>query len=160
MPCANRFQLNKCCAFVCSTAAGRVTTKVDVYASGIILMELITGRRAIDRTLPVDRSVLEKWFCGFLGNKDNIRKAIDAKIDLDDETFESIYKVAELAGNCVAPEPQRPDMGHAVRVLAPLVEQWKPSSQEVDTDIDSNTSLPRLLERWEANASTSTTIND
>jgi serine/threonine protein kinase len=34
------------------TATGKVTTKVDVYAYGIILMEMITGRIVLDDSLP------------------------------------------------------------------------------------------------------------
>ena len=110
------------------TATGRVTTKVDIYAYGVVLMEIITGRKALDESLPEEISHLVAWFRRVLINKDNIRKAIDQVLDPDEETFDSISKVAELAGHCTARDPlQRPDMGHAVNVLGPLVEQWKPS---------------------------------
>lgn len=140
-----------------------MTTKIDVYAFGVILMELITGRKALDETMPDERSHLVTWFRRILINKDNIRKAIDSILDPDDETIESIFRVAELAGHCTAREPhQRPDMGHAVNVLGPLVEQWKPSCQdEDDTDgIDLHMSLPQALQRWQANEGTSTMISD
>ncbi|XP_042502293.1 receptor-like kinase TMK4 [Macadamia integrifolia] len=144
-------------------ATGRVTTKVDVYAYGVILMELITGRRALDETMPDDRSHLVTWFRRVLINKDNIGKAIDPSLDPDDETFGNICKVAELAGHCTAREPsQRPDMGHAVNILAPLVEQWKPSSQQGGDGcgIDLNLSLPQVLERWQADEGTSRIVGD
>ncbi|XP_047162125.1 receptor-like kinase TMK4 [Vigna umbellata] len=140
-------------------ATGRVTTKVDVYAFGVVLMELITGRRALDDTVPDERSHLVSWFRRVLINKENIPKAIDQTLDPDEETMESIYKVAELAGHCTAREPyQRPDMGHAVNVLVPLVEQWKPTSHEEEEGygIDIHMSLPQALQRWQANEGTST----
>ncbi|XP_059446985.1 receptor-like kinase TMK4 [Corylus avellana] len=144
-------------------ATGRVTTKVDVYAYGVVLMELITGRKALDDSVPDERSHLVTWFRRVLINKDNIPKAIDQTLDPDEETMESIYKVAELAGHCTAREPyQRPDMGHAVNILSPLVEQWKPSSQEAEetNGIDLHMSLPQALQRWQANEGTSTVFND
>lgn len=125
-------------------------------------MELITGRRALDDTMPDERSHLVTWFRRILINKESIPKAIDQNLNPDEETMDSIYKVAELAGHCTAREPyQRPDMGHAVNILSPLVEQWKPTSQEEDTyGIDLDMSLPQALQRWQANEGTSTMFND
>ncbi|XVF37907.1 hypothetical protein REPUB_Repub20aG0051800 [Reevesia pubescens] len=144
-------------------ATGRVTTKVDVYAFGVVLMEIITGRKALDETLTDERSHLVTWFRRVLINKDNIPKVVDETINCDEETMASIFKVAELAGHCTAREPyQRPEMGHAVNVLGPLVEQWKPTSQEDDENsgIDLHMSLPQALQRWQADEGTSTTYGD
>ncbi|KAJ0034684.1 hypothetical protein Pint_25593 [Pistacia integerrima] len=140
-------------------STGRVTTKIDVYAFGVVLMEIITGRKALDDTMPDDRAHLVTWFRRVLMNKENILKAIDETLNPDEETMESIYRVAELAGHCTAREPhQRPDMGHAVNVLGPLVEQWKPTSHEDDESlgIDLHMSLPQALQRWQADEGTST----
>ncbi|XP_031404708.1 receptor-like kinase TMK4 [Punica granatum] len=139
-------------------ATGRVTTKVDVYAFGVVLMELITGRKALDDSVPDERSHLVTWFRRVLINKENIPKAIDQYLNPDEETMESIYKVAELAGHCTAREPfQRPDMGHAVNILGPLVEQWKPTRHEEEDGygIDLHLSLPQALQRWQADEGTS-----
>ncbi|KAL2508743.1 Leucine-rich repeat protein kinase family protein [Forsythia ovata] len=144
-------------------ATGRVTTKVDVYAFGVVLMEIITGRKALDETVPDERSHLVTWFRRVLINQDNLRKAIDATLDPDEETYESICKVAELAGHCTGREPfQRPDMGHAVNILGPLVEQWKPSNHEEEegNGIDLHTSLPEALLRWQSDEGTSTMFDD
>uniref|UniRef100_A0A1J3JD66 non-specific serine/threonine protein kinase n=1 Tax=Noccaea caerulescens TaxID=107243 RepID=A0A1J3JD66_NOCCA len=143
-------------------ATGRVTTKVDVYAFGVVLMEMITGRKALDDSLPDERSHLVSWFRRVLITKEIISKAIDQTIEDDEETLESIQRVAELAGHCTAREPQqRPDMGHAVNVLGPLVEKWKPSCQEEEEEssgIDvNNMSLPQALMRWQ-NEGTSTSM--
>ncbi|PIN22689.1 Serine/threonine protein kinase [Handroanthus impetiginosus] len=112
-------------------ATGRVTTKVDVYAFGVVLMAIISGRKAVDETASEEHLVT--WFQEVLINGDNLRKSIDPILDLDDETYESICKVATLASHCTAHKPnQRPDMGHVVNFLGPLVEPWKPSEPEED----------------------------
>lgn len=135
-----------------STVTGRVTTKVDVFSFGVILMELITGRKALDENLPEESMHLLTWFRRMHLNKDSFGKAIDPTIDRNEETLASISTVAELAGHCCAREPyQRPDMGHAVNVLSSLVELWKPSDQcsEDIFGIDLEMSLPQALKKWQ-----------
>lgn len=132
---------------------GRITTKADVYSFGVVLMELITGRRALDENEPEESMHLVSWFRRMNSDKESLMKAIDRILEVTDETFESICTVAELAGHCTAREPyQRPDMGHAVNVLAPLVEKWKP--KDIDNDdsggIDFEMSLPQALKKWQA----------
>ncbi|ONI31875.1 hypothetical protein PRUPE_1G336300 [Prunus persica] len=135
-------------------ATGRMTLKVDVYSFGVILMELITGRKAIDESQPEESLHLVTWFRRMLINKDALRKAIDPTIDISEETLSSISTVAELAGHCTARESyQRPDMGHAVNVLSSLVEHWKPSEPEDYDDmygIDLEMTLPQALKKWQA----------
>ncbi|KAF3649436.1 hypothetical protein FXO38_17661 [Capsicum annuum] len=64
-------------------ATGRVTTKVDVYAFRVVLMEILTGRKALDETLPDERSHLISRLRRVLVNKDNLRKAIDPTLNPD-----------------------------------------------------------------------------
>lgn len=137
---------------------GRVTTKVDVFSFGVILMELITGRKALDESQPEESVHLVTWFKRMHLNKESFKKAIDPTIDLDEETVASIGTVAELAGHCCSREPyQRPDMGHAVNVLSSLVELWKPSEQNLDDiyGIDLEMSLPQAVKKWQAYEGTS-----
>ncbi|KAJ4974834.1 hypothetical protein NE237_008008 [Protea cynaroides] len=132
---------------------GRVTTKVDVFSFGVILMELITGRKALDESLPEDSMHLVTWFRRMHNNKDTFREAIDPTIDLTEETLASISTVAELAGHCCAREPyQRPDMGHSVNVLSSLAELWRPSDPDSEDiyGIDLEMTLPQVLKKWQA----------
>ncbi|KAK6122440.1 hypothetical protein DH2020_043831 [Rehmannia glutinosa] len=133
---------------------GRVSTKIDVFSFGVILMEMITGRKTLDQNLPDDQQHLVPWFRRMLINKDTFRKAIDPTLDLDEETLATVSTVAELAGHCTAREPyQRPDMGHAVNVLSSLAELWKPSEPADPDDvygIDYDMTLPQALKKWQA----------
>ncbi|KAJ6923899.1 receptor protein kinase TMK1-like [Populus alba x Populus x berolinensis] len=86
---------------------------------------------------------LAAWFWRIKSDKQKLRAAIDPALDVKDETFESISIIAELAGHCTAREPnQRPDMGHAVNVLAPLVEKWKPLDDDTEDYCGIDYSLP------------------
>ncbi|GLT75300.1 hypothetical protein SLA2020_470340 [Shorea laevis] len=133
---------------------GRVTRKVDVFSFGVILMELITGRKALDETQSEDSLHIVAWFRRMHINKDTFQQAIDPTIELDEDTLASISKVAELAGHCSAEDPnQRPDMAHTVNVLSSLAEVWKPAEPDsIDpnemygTDSDMTISL-ELIDR-------------
>nr|KYP61494.1 putative receptor protein kinase TMK1 [Cajanus cajan] len=141
-------------------ATGRLTTKVDVYSFGVILMEMITGRKALDDSLPEENIHLVTWFRKMLQNKDSFPTIIDQTIEVDEETLASISTVAQLAGHCCAREPyQRPDMSHAVNVLSSLVQVWKPSETNVDDiyGIDLDMTLPEALKRWQDFEGSSTT---
>uniref|UniRef100_A0A0D9WBF0 non-specific serine/threonine protein kinase n=1 Tax=Leersia perrieri TaxID=77586 RepID=A0A0D9WBF0_9ORYZ len=137
---------------------GKITTKADVFSFGVVLMELITGMTAIDETrLDEETRYLASWFCQIRKDEEKVRAAIDPTLDLTEETFESISVIAELAGHCTSREPtQRPDMGHAVNVLVPMVEKWKPVNDETEDymGIDLHQPLLQMVKNWqEAEAS-------
>ncbi|KEH40668.1 putative transferase, protein kinase RLK-Pelle-LRR-IX family [Medicago truncatula] len=112
---------------------GRVTTKLDVYSYGVILMEMITGKRVIDNNQPDENIHLVTWFRRIILNKGSYEKVIDPAMDINEEGLESFRIISELASHCCAREPhQRPDMGYVVNVLAPLVEIWKPAEPNAD----------------------------
>ncbi|KAH9611165.1 hypothetical protein KSS87_016364, partial [Heliosperma pusillum] len=132
---------------------GRITTKVDVFSFGVILMEMITGRKALDESQPEDSVHLVTWFRRMYINKDTFHKAIDPTIDLEKDILDSVNTVAELAGHCCAREPsQRPEMGHVVNVISSLAHKWKPTEDSSDDlfGIDYDMNLPQALKKWQA----------
>lgn len=131
---------------------GKITTKADVFSFGVVLMELVTGLMALDENRPEESRYLAEWFWRIKSSKEKLMAAIDPTVEVTEETFESISLVAELAGHCTAREPtHRPDMGHAVNVLGPLVEKWKPVDEELDSisGIDYNQPLSQMLKVWQ-----------
>ncbi|XP_034911962.1 receptor-like kinase TMK4 [Populus alba] len=131
---------------------GKITTKVDVFSYGVVLMELLTGLTALDEERPEESRYLAEWFWRIKSSKEKLMAAIDPALNVNDETFESISSIAELAGHCTSRDPNhRPDMGHAVNVLVPLVEKWKPVNDESEDfyGIDYSQPLPEMLKVWQ-----------
>lgn len=129
---------------------GKVTTKVDVYAYGVILMEMITARKVLDDSLPDDETHLVTIFRRNMLDKEKFRKFVDPTLELNAEAGKSLLEVADLARHCTAREQnQRPDMCHCVNRLSSLLDQWKPT--EVDDNDECETSdmgLNQQLEKW------------
>ena len=134
------------------SVTGKITTKADVFSYGVVLMELLTGLMALDEDRPEESQYLAAWFWSIRSNKEKLMAAVDPSLNANEETFETISVIAELAGHCTAREPsQRPDMGHAVNVLSPLVEKWKPMENEAEEycGIDYSLPLTQMVKGWQ-----------
>ncbi|WCJ34193.1 transmembrane kinase 1 [Euphorbia peplus] len=133
-------------------ATGKITTKVDVFSFGVVLIELLTGLMVLDEDRPEENRYLVSWFLKIRSDKSKLTAAIDPALDLKDETFDSIFTIAELAGHCTATDPnKRPDMSHTVIVLAPLVEKWKPLNDDIEEycGIDYSLPLTQMVKGWQ-----------
>ncbi|KAF5751692.1 hypothetical protein HS088_TW02G00709 [Tripterygium wilfordii] len=103
-----------------------------------------------------------KKFWRIKSSKEKLKAAIDPQLDTTEETLESISIIAELAGHCTAREPNhRPDMCHAVNVLSPLVEEWKPTIDESDNSFGNDSSPPllQMLKAWKESESSTVSYN-
>ncbi|KAL8129427.1 hypothetical protein V2J09_018582 [Rumex salicifolius] len=131
---------------------GKITTKVDVFSFGVVLIELLTGLMALDESRAEEKQYLAAWFWKIKSDNENLMAAIDPALDIKEDTFESVATVAELAGHCTAREPgQRPDMGHAVNVLSSLIQKWKPLDDDSEelSGIDYSLPLNQMVKGWQ-----------
>lgn len=109
------------------TAQGNLTTKLDVYAYGIVLMEIITGREATDESLPEEEKYLSPVFRRNAMDQGGLRKIMDPTLVLTTADWKVLLELADLARHCTAPDAdQRPVMHHCVNVISSVVDRWKP----------------------------------
>ncbi|XP_021807069.1 nascent polypeptide-associated complex subunit alpha, muscle-specific form-like isoform X6 [Prunus avium] len=95
---------------------GHLLVKSDVYSYGVVLLELLTGRKPVDMSQPPGEENLVAWARPLLTSKEGLEAMVDP--NLGDVPFDSIAKVAAIASMCVQPEvSHRPFMGEVVQAL-------------------------------------------
>ncbi|XP_071731935.1 receptor-like serine/threonine-protein kinase ALE2 isoform X2 [Rutidosis leptorrhynchoides] len=97
---------------------GHLLVKSDVYSYGVVLLELLTGRKPVDLLQPPGQENLVAWARPMLTNKEALESIIDPEIMMSNTPFDSILKVAAITSMCVQPEvSHRPFMGEVVQAL-------------------------------------------
>ncbi|KAF7075398.1 hypothetical protein CFC21_080179 [Triticum aestivum] len=97
--------------------SGRLTSKSDVYSFGIVLVELITKKKAAIRN--GETGIVECFTQALATGKRKVRQLFDVEIS-SQNNMKVLEGVAKLAGQCLRMEmDQRPDMRDvAERLLA------------------------------------------
>lgn len=104
----------------CLTCAGHLTTKSDVYSFGVVLLELLTGRRSMDKLRPKNEQNLVDWAKPYLTSSRKLRYIMDPKL-AGLYSVKGAQEVASLALRCVSSNPKdRPRMPVIVDTLESL----------------------------------------
>ncbi|MED6194838.1 hypothetical protein PIB30_032268 [Stylosanthes scabra] len=99
---------------------GHLTAMSDVYSFGVVLLELLTGRRSVDKSkVPREQNLVE-WARPMLNDPRKLGRIMDPKLEGQYSEMGS-RKAAALAYQCLSHRPRnRPTMSAVVRVLEPL----------------------------------------
>ncbi|RDX84588.1 Receptor-like serine/threonine-protein kinase ALE2, partial [Mucuna pruriens] len=96
---------------------GHLLVKSDVYSYGVVLLELLTGRKPVDMSQPPGQENLVAWARPLLSSEEGLEAVIDPCLGTD-VSSDSVAKVAAIASMCVQPEvSDRPFMGEVVQAL-------------------------------------------
>ncbi|XP_071710585.1 serine/threonine-protein kinase PBL34-like [Rutidosis leptorrhynchoides] len=99
---------------------GHLTSKSDVYSFGVVLLEMITGRRSMDKTRPNGEHNLVEWARPYLGERKRFYRLIDPRLE-GRFSIRGAQKAAQLATLCLSRDPKaRPLMSEVHESLKPL----------------------------------------
>ncbi|XP_073035755.1 probable serine/threonine-protein kinase PBL18 [Primulina eburnea] len=99
---------------------GKLTVKCDVYSFGVVLLELLTGRHAIDETKCDEEKNLVHWVKLHVHENGKVFRIMDTKLE-GQYPKRGAYVAANLALCCVNVEPKyRPPMTEILEILENL----------------------------------------
>ncbi|KAF9599449.1 hypothetical protein IFM89_037340 [Coptis chinensis] len=99
---------------------GHLTPRSDVYSFGVVLLELLTGRKSLDKSRPAREQVLADWALPLLNQKKKVPNIVDPRLE-GDFPIKGVHKAAMLAYHCLNRNPKaRPFMRDIVDSLEPL----------------------------------------
>jgi serine/threonine protein kinase len=104
-----------------SNFSGHLTSKSDVYSFGVVLLEMMSGRRSMDKNRPNGEHNLVEWARPLLAERQRFYKLVDPRLE-GNFSVKGAQKAAQLARACLSRDPKaRPLMSQVVEALKPLL---------------------------------------
>ncbi|KAG8372991.1 hypothetical protein BUALT_Bualt12G0124600 [Buddleja alternifolia] len=115
-------------------ATGHLYVKSDVYGFGVVLVEMLTGLRALDTKRPYGQHRLVDWIKPHLSGRRKLKMVMDQHLE-GRYPITSALQVAKLARNCIEHEPKnRPSMQQVVETL-----------EQMDTSVEKSSRQPKRV---------------
>ncbi|KAF7830078.1 receptor-like protein kinase HSL1 [Senna tora] len=120
--------------------SSRATTKCDVYSFGVILMELITGKKPVESEFGENRNIVY-WVSNKVDSKEGASEVLDKR--LVGSYKEEMIQLLRIAIRCTYKAPAlRPTMKEVVQVLIKADPSSKLSNKTKETSNSTMTKNP------------------
>ncbi|PHT51317.1 Protein kinase APK1B, chloroplastic [Capsicum baccatum] len=98
-------------------ATGHLYVRSDVYGFGVVLLEILSGRRVLDLNRPNGEHNLVDWAKPMLPDKKKLRKLMDPRLE-GQYPSKAAFQIGEIILQCLEPDPKiRPSMNEILACL-------------------------------------------
>ncbi|KAL6125761.1 hypothetical protein ACLB2K_073815 [Fragaria x ananassa] len=108
---------------------GHLTSKSDVWSIGVVLYEILTGRRSLERNRPRTEQKLLEWVKQFPPDSKKFGLMMDPRLE-SSYLKSAARKIAKLANSCLSKSAKdRPTMSQVVETLKQIIQDSEEANQ-------------------------------
>ncbi|VAH03868.1 unnamed protein product [Triticum turgidum subsp. durum] len=101
---------------------GRLSSKNDIWSYGVVLYELLTGRRPLDRNRPRGEQNLVEWVKPYSSDTKKFETIMDPRLE-GNYSMKSAVRIASLANKCLVRHARyRPKMSEVLEMVQKIVD--------------------------------------
>ncbi|KAK2965774.1 hypothetical protein RJ640_014117 [Escallonia rubra] len=111
-----------------------MTSKSDVYSYGMVLLEIVSGRRNYEVSRETNSKMFSLWAYEEF-EKSNIGAIVDKRLSSHEVDMEQVMRAIQVSFWCIQEQPSlRPMMGKVVQMLEGIIAIEKPPAPKAATE--------------------------